>query len=277
MEMGKDYINTLEVTAADIAAAVKNLGVRPGDTVLVHSSLKSMGYVSGGPSAVIQGFEDILGREGTLVMPTLSMVDFKNSYKTWYMDKPSDVGYITEFFRKQIYSYRSNQATHSVAARGKLAYELTCGHTAYGPHLCPFGEYAFSDSSPWMKMYRCDARIVFLGVTMVYNTMKHMIEARYAEDLLSKIKNGKIRDSLKARLTTFDRGGVWPFYDGMKMQNALDSRGLIKRAPCGSAEFLCVSAKDSSDCAFNLLFENPEEWYAGEELDWIKDCIAAAG
>jgi len=141
------------VTVADISGAVKQLGIGPGDIVLVHSSYKSLGGVEGGAAAVIAGFENVIGREGTLVMPTLSQVDFFNSYKTWYMDKPSDTGYLTEFFRKQLYVYRSNQATHSVAARGKYAYELTFEHTAYGPHLCPFGEYAFADSSPWLKMY----------------------------------------------------------------------------------------------------------------------------
>ena len=273
--MNHDVIT--DVTAADVSRAVAGLGIIPGDTVLVHSSFKSMGHVSCGPAAIIQGFEDVLGREGTLVMPTLSQVDFKNSYKTWYMDKPSDVGYITEFFRKQPYVYRSNQATHSVAARGRRAYELTFEHAAYGPHLCPFGEYAFADSSPWMKMYQGDTKVVFLGVTMKYNTMKHIAESRYVELLLSNVRDARICAALEGRLGTFDREGVWPYYDGMQMQEALDSRGHITKSTCGNAELLCVSAMEACDIAFMLISGNPENWYADERLIWIKDCQAAAG
>ena len=268
--------NRTEVNAGCISQAATALGIQPGDIVLTHSSLKSMGYVAGGPSAVIQGFEDVIGKAGTLVMPTLCQVDFKNSYRTWYMDKPSDVGYITEFFRKQPYVYRSNQATHSVAARGKRAYELTFEHTAYGPHACPFGEYAFADSSPWFKMYHLDAHIVFIGVPMIYNTMKHMVEARYVESLLSGISDKCIRGTLSARLSSFNREGVWLYYDGMKMQEALDTYGMIKRVACGDAEFMRVSAKDSSDAAYRFISENPENWYDGENLSWIRECQKAA-
>lgn len=66
---------------------------------MVHSSLKSLGYVEGGADTVIQAFLDTIEESGTLVMPTLIQKDFANAYKTWYLDKPSDVGYITEVFR----------------------------------------------------------------------------------------------------------------------------------------------------------------------------------
>lgn len=44
-------------------------GIRPGSTLLLHSSLKSIGWVCGGPEAVIQALLDVLGPEGTLVVP----------------------------------------------------------------------------------------------------------------------------------------------------------------------------------------------------------------
>ena len=181
------------ITSKDISNALSQLGVVPGDIVLVHSALRSLGPVEGGAAGVIAGFEDLLGREGTLVMPTLCQVDFGNSFKTWYMDKPSDVGYLTEFFRKQPYVYRSNNPTHSVAARGKQAYWLTCEHGGYGPHLCPFGEYAFADSSPWLKMYNMGAKVVFIGVTTMYNTAKHSVEARFLENALAKVRDPEKR------------------------------------------------------------------------------------
>ena len=116
------------VTKEHIIAALKDLGLQEGDICLFHSSFKSFGGVSGGAETVIGALESVLGKEGTLVAPTLCSTDFSNSYKTWYMDKPSEVGYLPEYFRKQMRVYRSDHATHSVAARGKLAYELTKEH-----------------------------------------------------------------------------------------------------------------------------------------------------
>ena len=265
------------VTQQDICAALQRLGVLPGDICLFHSSFKSLGPVEGGADAVIGGFEDALGPDGTLVAPTLCSSDFFNSYNTWHLDKPSEVGYLPEYFRRLPWVLRSDQATHSVAARGKLARELTQEHTAYGFHLCPFGETAFADSSPWVKMYHRNAKVVFLGVNMRYNTFKHMIEGRYTEELLNGISDPDTRERLNAGLWTFDNRwqGVWLFYDSVKMQAHLAGLGLVSETTCGNATLYCVDTKLASDAALDALRAEPERWYQGESLAWIRACLAA--
>lgn len=268
----------LPVDAAGICQTMRRLGVHEGDTILVHSSLRSLGTVVGGAAAVIEGLEQAIGRSGTLVMPTLCQVDFNNSYRTWYMDKPSDVGYLTEFFRKQPYVYRSNHATHSVAARGPQAYALTCEHDAYGPHLCPFGEYAFADSSPWMKMYHSDAKIVFIGVSTVYNTMKHTVEARYIESLLAEIPDSARREELRNQVATFGHftgKEIWPLYSGEEMHKEMEHAGLIRHASCGEADVLLVSMKEFCNACYDALAAEPERWCNEVTIAWIRACQAA--
>jgi len=265
------------VTQTDVQTAFTALGIVPGDIVLVHSSLRSLGSLENGPETVIRGIDAVIGREGTLVMPTLSQVDFINSYKTWYMDKPSDVGYLTEYFRKLPYVYRSNQETHSVAARGKHAYRLTFEHKARGPHLCPFGEYAFADSSPWLKMYEMGAKTVFIGVTTRYNTMKHVVEARFTEHILAQIPDETRRAQLRSEVATFGHFTgveIWPMYNADRMEQIYEQLGLIVHAQCGSAQLRCIDMKQTCDVAFAQLCADPAAWCNEATMAWLDRCKA---
>ena len=267
------------VTKDDITKALTGLGIAEGDTVLVHSALRSVGKIEGSAQTVIDAIEGIIGKEGTLVMPTFSQVDFTNSYKTWYMDKPSDTGYLTEYFRKLPFVYRSNQETHSVAARGKLAYELTYQHKWFGPHICHYGEYAFADSSPWKKMYDMNAKVLFFGVTMAHFTFKHMVESRAVEYFLSQMK-GEAREKFKNGLATpetiYDAEAYWMYYSSAKMQPVLTELGLVKEAPCGDATLYLVNAKDACEKTYEIIMSEPTNWFGPKAYAHVTEGIEAS-
>ena len=58
-------------TAEDIKNGLQSVGLKEGDTVIFHSSFKSIGKVEGGAETVIKAMIDYLGNEGTLIFPTL--------------------------------------------------------------------------------------------------------------------------------------------------------------------------------------------------------------
>ena len=54
-------------TEATLAADLRRLGIRPGDLVMVHASLKAIGPVDGGARAVVDALRAAVGPEGTLM------------------------------------------------------------------------------------------------------------------------------------------------------------------------------------------------------------------
>ncbi|MDH6191974.1 aminoglycoside 3-N-acetyltransferase [Streptomyces sp. CZ24] len=58
-------------TRASLAAALRDLGVRPGETLLAHTSLSSLGRAGGGAVAPVQALLDALGEDGTLAVPRI--------------------------------------------------------------------------------------------------------------------------------------------------------------------------------------------------------------
>ena len=60
------------VTREQLAAAFREIGLEGGDSVVVHSSLRSLGRVEGGPDTVIDALLDAVGSTGNLMFPTFN-------------------------------------------------------------------------------------------------------------------------------------------------------------------------------------------------------------
>ncbi len=150
---------------SDLAA----LGIRNGDTVMMHSSYKSMG-VSIPPQDFFRGFLELLGREGTLVLPALSYASV--TYDQPFFDRektPSCVGFLSEFFRTEVAGVRrSLHATHSCTAIGRQADFLLNGHEN---DLTPVGK-----NSPITKLPQAEGNILMLGCSLDHNTALHGVE-----------------------------------------------------------------------------------------------------
>lgn len=277
------------VTSNDVFLALKRLGVENGDILLFHSSLKSFGQVDGGADAIIDGVLKAVGDEGTAIVPTLVQRDFANAYKNWDVNNtPSDVGLITETFRKRPNAFRSNQATHSVAAIGKMAKYITEGHTDFGPQYSIFGDYAFAKSSAWQKMYDLRGKVLFMGCDLRANTFRHFAEARICTECIDSVRDEVAKKELLSQLSGFDQREefirqydeqaktgkkavlVYPFLNGgLSMQEELINRGLAKETICGASHFILFSIHDMVDEIQSLVEEAPTKWIGTKQSqDW---------
>jgi len=152
-----------------IVAGLKALGLREGDDVLVHASLKSLGPIPDAAKTVTDAFLEVLGEEGTLLMPSLtySSVTKDNPVFDWE-HTPSCVGGLSEYFRTRAGVLRSIHPTHSVCALGKKAAQFTESHFQ---DRTPVGE-----NSPFFKLKEANGKVLFLGCGLKPNTSMHGVE-----------------------------------------------------------------------------------------------------
>lgn len=254
------------VTRADFGGALERLGVKSGDIVLIHSSFKSLGPVEDGAESIITGAMDAIGPDGTLVFPTFTQKNFDQAYDTWHLDKHSDTGWLTNYFRKREGSLRSDQATHSVAAAGKDAAWLTETHGHTHKRFGNFGDTPFSADSPWEKMYQRNAKVVLLGVTPMSITFRHYAEYVYMEELLSELEGHSEYDAMKAELWAFGKPGVWPDVYNLWVAPRLEEMGLLTRTQCGNAQMMGVEAKPFVDFVLEKLRNQEDDalWHYDE-------------
>lgn len=143
-----------------------------GDIVLVHSSMKALGYVAGGPDAVIDALLETLGDAGTLLFPSFQKgsehVLLRNGCVFDVRTSPTEQGFLPETFRRRPGVIRSLSPTHCLAGLGRRAAELLEGH-----ERCPV---SVGKGSPFEKLMACRGKILLLGVTHAADTMLHFVE-----------------------------------------------------------------------------------------------------
>jgi len=176
-------------TVSSLAADLRALGLAVGDVAMLHCSQRSIGFVAGGTHAVVQALLDVLGTDGTLVVPTHTPDNTDPARwrhppvpQTWWQAirdqtpgfdparTPSRwMGVVAEAVRTWPGAQRSGHPQVSFAAVGAHALDITREH--------PLDD-ALGEGSPLGAIYRLNGKVLLLGCGHDSNTSLHLAEYR---------------------------------------------------------------------------------------------------
>lgn len=167
--------------AESLSRFLSRIGVRKGDTLMLHSSWRPLNGFSGSPAQFCAALRDHLGPEGLLVMPSLtyhnmSSAEFLASGKPMDVRRsPSAMGLLTEVFRRGKGVVRSPSPTHPLLAWGRDADGFLQGHE--------LTDRPFGPTSPFARLLERDAMLLCLDVGFSSITFTHFVEDRLQETL----------------------------------------------------------------------------------------------
>lgn len=232
----------------NLMSGLERLGLGRGDLVCVHTAFRSLGYVVGGPDTVIRALEEVLGPEGTLLMPAFSSGGLtygwvKASPVFDVRRTPSDLGVLPEAFRVQAGTLRSLHPTHSVCGRGPLARALLEDHEK-APR--PFGH-----GTPFMRLIERGGKGLILGARLHnFTTLRaiedHLGDAYPVRPYLPEPFPVDVVDEAGTRRTVYTLvpdPALGPRRNGDVLLPFLRERGLVREGRVGKARALLV------DCA----------------------------
>ena len=227
----------------DIIEALKEAGIQKGDTIFVHSDLKSFGKINSEIrrdeflESFYRALLETVGKEGNIIMPTFTYSFCK---KEFYdpMTTPSTVGILTEFFRKLEGVRRSIDPIFSVAAIGPDKDFFTY-----------VGTNCFGEKSIFEKIFNKNSKIIFLGETFDITYM-HFVEQKYNVPYrFIKKFNGKIKLNGELKDYTFDYN-VRPLdkevnYNLEGIANFFEKQSILSISKLGNSKIRVVNAIDA--------------------------------
>ena len=123
-------------TKADLKHDLAAMGLTGNETILIHSSMKSIGPVEGGADTVLDAWMEFFA-EGLLLLPTHTWRFINEENRVFDVRRsPCCVGILPELFRQRPGVVRSLHPTHSMAAYGKGAAAYLEGEQGPGSVRC---------------------------------------------------------------------------------------------------------------------------------------------
>lgn len=175
----------LTVPKSRLIKDLKDLGLTTGEVIMLHISVKSIGWIVGGPDVVIEAILEVLGKNGTLMM-MVGWEDYPYYLKTWTEEKQKayreecpafdpersranrEFSIIAEYLRTwPSEKFRSIHPTCNCVTIGPHAEFLTKDHAL---------QYGFGENSPFARLCKLEGKVLNIGAPLDTLTLLHYAE-----------------------------------------------------------------------------------------------------
>ncbi len=219
------------VTRELIVSGLKNLGLKRGDIVLVHSALSALGQVEGGADTVIDALLETVGPQGTVVMPY-----------------PLGGAVIAKVFSERPGVVRSFHPTHAVTAQGAWADEITRDHLK--------SPTAAGKETPYGRIADLGGYVLLLGVDQDRNTTLHTAE-EYADAPYLSDHTVTYTDQQGKKQTVVLKKYPGPHRDFIGLDRFFRKTGIMRVGKIGQAVARLMKSADMIRVALDLLRKDP--------------------
>lgn len=149
----KSIFDSRQVSLEEISQVFDNLGVKNGDTIIVHSSWRGLYALKASPQEVINLLIEKVGKDGTIIMPSST----NNKLFLDVKESRSFSGVLSEVFRNYPDVERSEFPDSPMIGLGKNANNILKYHVN--------SRYTFDYSSPYfLSMNDYNAKVLLLGM-----------------------------------------------------------------------------------------------------------------
>lgn len=242
------------VTRSSLVKDLRCAGIQSGDILLVHSALSRLGFVVGAARAVIEALLDVVGPDGTIMMPAYSG-ELSDPASWQYPPVPTEwidiirkemppydpnltptrgMGVIAELFRHYPGARRSAHPQSSFTAIGPAAGRLVDQHPL---------DFRFGPASPLGMLCRLGGKVLMLGApattcSLYYLSEYEMPAPRQTSRIAPLIVDGKAR---WVQYMDLEYSVNW-FED---VTQFLVAEGIFRTFHIGNADCLLCSAKSA--------------------------------
>lgn len=230
------------ITKEDLKNNLSKMGLKPTDSLMIHSSMKSIGQVDGGADTVVDAFMEYF-RDGMVMMPTHTWAQMSEEYNVFDpKTEEACVGIIPNIFMKREGVIRSLHPTHSMAVCGDGAKEYVKDEENCTTPCTPGG--------CWDRLRDIEAKILLIGVNHIKNTYIHSVEEvfdvpeRLTErpvDFRIKMPDGSLKSVSVHRHYNPYTDHISESYH--KLTKAFYETGAAKKVTFGDARCILCDAK----------------------------------
>jgi len=254
----------MRLTKRRIIGDLEALGLKRGDSVVVHSSYKAIGGVEGGPRTVIDALADVVDPEGALLLPNLNIpheftADDPPRFELKKGPLRQALGIIPELFKFEYATGFSIHPTHSMMGIGEKAAGILKDHEKAGLPCGP--------GTPWEQNALAGGRILLIGVDQRCNTTYHCAEEQIPDSyqLSADVIEGTVVIDGR-EVVVPSRLHVWGNRPDFNIINdELEATGSLRAGPVGGARTLCIDAGRFLDMCLEKMRQDPRYFLRAQE------------